>query len=89
MKLKLDADARRRAPTYAQGQVIRTDPGAGIVVATGDTITVYVSTGKKSVAVPDVHNMTVDAAKQALQAAGLTVGPITTAELADRRRRTS
>ena len=64
--------------TYAQGQVIRTDPGAGIVVATGDTITVYVSTGKKSVAVPDVHNMTVDAAKQALQAAGLTVGPITT-----------
>ncbi len=64
--------------TYASGQVIRTDPGAGIVVATGDTITLYVSTGKKAVSVPDVHNMTVDAAKQALQTAGLTVGPVTT-----------
>lgn len=64
--------------TYAQGSVIRTDPAAGIVVATGDTINVYVSTGKKSVAVPDVTNMTQDAAKQALQTAGLTLGPVTT-----------
>lgn len=64
--------------TYASGQVTRTDSAAGIVVATGDTITVYVSTGKKAVSVPDVTNMTQDAAKQALQTAGLTVGPVTT-----------
>jgi serine/threonine-protein kinase len=76
MKLKW-VQATESSPTYAQGEVIRTDPGAGIVVATGDTITVYVSTGKKTVSVPDVHNMTVDAATQALQQAGLTVGPQT------------
>lgn len=76
MKLKW-VQTPESSPTYAQGQVIRTDPGAGIVVATGDTITVYVSTGKKTVTVPDVHNMTVDAASQALQQAGFTVGPTT------------
>lgn len=64
--------------TYPAGQVTRTDPAAGIVVATGDTINIYVSTGKKAVSVPDVTNMTQDAAKQALQAAGLTLGPVTT-----------
>ncbi len=77
LKLKW-AQAQEASSTYSEGQVIRTDPGPGIVVATGDTITLYVSTGKKTVNVPDVHNMTLDAAKQALQSAGLTVGPITT-----------
>jgi serine/threonine-protein kinase len=77
MKLKW-TQASESSSTYAEGQVIRTDPGAGIVVATGDTVTIYVSTGKKTVSVPDVHNMTLDAAKQAIQAAGLTVGPVTT-----------
>ena len=70
--------ATEASSTYAEGQVIRTDPAAGIVVATGDTITLYISTGKKSVTVPDVHNMTADAAKQALELAGLAVGPTTT-----------
>ncbi|MEY9952104.1 Stk1 family PASTA domain-containing Ser/Thr kinase [Leifsonia sp. EB34] len=64
--------------TYGSGQVIRTDPAAGIVVATGDTINVFVSTGKKAVTVPDLTNMTQDAAKQALTTAGLTLGPVTT-----------
>jgi serine/threonine-protein kinase len=77
MKLKW-TQATESSATYSEGQVIRTDPGAGIVVATGDTITVYVSSGKKTVTVPDVHNMTLDAAKQAIEAAGLTVGPVTT-----------
>ncbi|GAA1448640.1 Stk1 family PASTA domain-containing Ser/Thr kinase [Leifsonia poae] len=77
MKLKW-TQATEASATYPEGQVVRTDPGAGIVVATGDTITVYVSTGKKSVTVPDVHNMTADAAKQAITAAGLTVGTLTT-----------
>ncbi len=77
MKLKWTQTTESSA-TYSEGQVIRTDPDAGIVVATGDTITVYVSSGKKTVSVPDVHNMTLDAAKQAIEAAGLTVGPVTT-----------
>ena len=66
-----DRGERHRTPRARSSAPI---PAAGIVVATGDTITVYVSTGKKTVAVPDVHNMTADAAKQALTAAGLTVG---------------
>jgi serine/threonine-protein kinase len=77
LKLKWTQTPEESA-TYPSGQVIRTDPGAGIVVTTGDTVTVYVSTGKKSVGVPDVHGMTVDAAKAAITAAGLTVGPVTT-----------
>lgn len=77
MKLKWTQTTETSA-TYAEGQVIRSDPGAGIVVATGDTINLYVSTGKKTVSVPDVHNMTLDAAKAAIAAAGLTVGPVTT-----------
>ncbi len=64
--------------TYPSGEVIRTDPAAGIVMAKGETVTLIVSTGKKAVAVPDLTNMTADAAKQALQAVGLTVGPTTT-----------
>ncbi|WP_158867351.1 Stk1 family PASTA domain-containing Ser/Thr kinase [Leifsonia sp. AG29] len=77
MKLKW-TQTQESSSTYASGQVVRSDPAAGIVVATGDTITIVVSTGKQAVTVPDVHNMTVDAAKQALQQAGLTVGPTTT-----------
>ncbi|AAT88125.1 serine/threonine kinase [Leifsonia xyli subsp. xyli str. CTCB07] len=63
---------------YPEGQIMRTDPAPGIVVATGDTINLFVSSGKKTVTVPDVHNMTVDAAKAALEAAGLALGPTTT-----------
>ncbi|NEN05286.1 Stk1 family PASTA domain-containing Ser/Thr kinase [Diaminobutyricibacter tongyongensis] len=70
--------AQESSATYPQGQVVRTDPAAGIIVSTGDTVTVYVSTGKKTVAVPDVHNMTVVNAKSALTAAGFTLGPVTT-----------
>ena len=77
MKLKWTQTTETSA-TYPEGQIIRSDPGSGIVVATGDTINLYVSTGKKTVAVPDVHNMTIDAAKAAITAAGLTVGPVTT-----------
>ncbi|GIT78427.1 putative serine/threonine-protein kinase PknB [Leifsonia sp. LS1] len=76
MKLKW-TQTTETSSTYPEGQIIRSDPGAGIVVATGDTINLFVSTGKKTVSVPDVHNMTLDAAKAAITAAGLTVGPVT------------
>ncbi|WP_345762712.1 Stk1 family PASTA domain-containing Ser/Thr kinase [Diaminobutyricibacter sp. McL0608] len=70
--------AQESSATYPEGQVVRTDPAAGIILSTGDTVTIYVSTGKKSVAVPDVHNMTEANAKAALTAAGFTLGPVTT-----------
>lgn len=77
LKLKW-SQVTETSSTYPEGQVIRSDPAPGIVVATGDTINLYVSTGKKTVGVPDLQNMTVDAAKAALEAAGLSPGPTTT-----------
>jgi serine/threonine-protein kinase len=59
-----------------KGHVIRSEPGARIIVATGDTIALYVSTGKPLVAVPALAGMTTDAAKAAIQAAGFTEGTI-------------
>nr|WP_308798141.1 Stk1 family PASTA domain-containing Ser/Thr kinase [Agromyces protaetiae] len=60
--------------TVPSGEVIRTDPPAGEVVATATPITVFVSTGRVPVGVPDLTNMPIDQAKAALEAAGLTAG---------------
>ncbi|WP_234661915.1 Stk1 family PASTA domain-containing Ser/Thr kinase [Agromyces marinus] len=56
------------------GAVIRTVPGAGEIVDTGTPVTVYVSTGREAVAVPDVVNMQLDAAKTAITDAELVPG---------------
>lgn len=77
LKLKW-TQSTEASSSYPEGQIIRSDPGPGIVVATGDTINLFVSSGKKTVSVPDVQNMTVETAKAALQAVGLTLGPTTT-----------
>jgi serine/threonine-protein kinase len=55
-------------------QVIRTDPPNGEIVDTGTAVTVYVSTGKEPVTVPDVRNKPLDQAKADVQAAGLAPG---------------
>ena len=54
--------------------VIRTDPEAGINVAPGEDITVYVSSGAQAVKVPQVTGIDQAAAAAAITAAGLTVG---------------
>lgn len=43
----------------AEGKVIRTKPEAGAQIAAGDTVTLYVSTGKEPVEVPKVIGMSV------------------------------
>jgi serine/threonine-protein kinase len=53
------------------GKVVSTDPGAGQLTAKNGTVTVNVSKGPELVTVPNVENMTVEAASQALQALGL------------------
>ncbi|WP_157006403.1 Stk1 family PASTA domain-containing Ser/Thr kinase [Agromyces laixinhei] len=55
-------------------QVIRTDPAAGEIVDAGTAVTVYVSTGKQAVTVPDVQNKTLEQAKADLTALGLVPG---------------
>jgi serine/threonine-protein kinase len=62
--------------TVAAGNVTRTDPAAGIIVSTGDTITIFVSSGKKAATVPDVHNMPLADAQNALKAAGFVPGMV-------------
>jgi serine/threonine-protein kinase len=60
------------------GSVIRTEPGSGTNVARQQNVRVVVSIGPEQIAVPDVANQTQDAAQQALEAAGFTVGAINT-----------
>ncbi|MFJ4172552.1 Stk1 family PASTA domain-containing Ser/Thr kinase [Microbacterium sp. NPDC089696] len=60
----------------AEGNVIRTDPEAGSAVTEGDTITVYVSSGKETVVVPTLEGLSLTAAKDALAQAGLQLGTV-------------
>ena len=56
-----------------EGYVIRTEPQRTTVVAEGETITIFVSTGKpqKFVSIPDVVGQPEEQAKEALQSEGL------------------
>ena len=60
--------------TVPAGQVIRSEPGEGEIVDTGTPVTVYVSTGRAPVTVPDVKNKLIDQAKADVTAAGLAAG---------------
>ena len=65
--------AEEPSDTVEEGRVTRTDPPAGSDLAKGETVTVYVSTGSASVAVPDVVGMAEEEAVAALQQAGFRV----------------
>jgi len=54
-----------------EGEVIRTDPIAGIEVVSGDTILIVVSLGPTPITVPDLTGMTQSQAKSALDTVGL------------------
>lgn len=58
--------------TVAEGQVVKTDPQAGSTLASGSTITLYVSKGPeiKTVSVPAVVGSDLDSAKSAITKAG-------------------
>ena len=60
-----------------EGQIIRTEPAAGVTVSPGQEIDVIVSTGPPTVAVPNVDRLSLADAQAAIEAAGLTVGTIT------------
>ena len=57
--------------TVDAGKVVGTDPPVGQSAAKGSTVTINVSKGPELVAVPRVVGLTVEAASQALQSAGL------------------
>ena len=62
--------------TITQGNVTRTSPPAGTPVTVGSTVTVYVSTGPPTVAVPDVRHDTQAQAQTAISGAGLVANVI-------------
>ena len=57
--------------TVPEGSITRTDPPSGTEVDPGSTVTVFVSTGKGTVAVPEVRCQSFNAAQNQLQKAGL------------------
>ena len=59
------------------GTVVGTTPAAGTMVRAGDSVSVTISSGPSSVAVPDLVGLTVGAARERLAAAGLRVGALT------------
>ncbi len=56
-------------------KVIKTDPGAGVAVATDTKITLYVGVAPGKASVPDLSNKTREQAEQALTEAKLTLDP--------------
>ena len=62
--------------TVPKDQVMAQNPAAGVQVNVGSTVTIDVSTGPDSAAVPNVVGFTQDAATTALRQAGFTVGTI-------------
>lgn len=68
----------------AQGNVIEQSPNAGSLAKSGDNVKIVISRGKEqaettSVAVPGVTGLTEDAARSAIQNAGLAVGNVSSA----------
>ena len=59
--------------TVQSGNVVGTSPGAGSVVSAGSTVTIYVSKGMQTVAVPNLSGDTGTQAQAALAAAGLQI----------------
>ncbi|WP_460775370.1 Stk1 family PASTA domain-containing Ser/Thr kinase [Microbacterium sp. GXF7504] len=61
----------------AAGNVVGTDPAGGTAVAKGATVTILVSAGRETVLMPAIIGVSEQAARDAINAAGLVVGTIT------------
>jgi beta-lactam-binding protein with PASTA domain len=66
----VDQESSRRVPA---GNVIRTDPGSGAAIERGSRVTLFVSSGAKQVAVPDVTGQDQTEAVASLRDRGLSV----------------
>ncbi|MBR4718666.1 MAG: PASTA domain-containing protein, partial [Lachnospiraceae bacterium] len=62
--------------TVEKNYVIRTDPEAGVMAASGSTIKIIVSNGPKEVQVPDIKNLTEEAAVSNIESLKLAVGEV-------------
>jgi len=64
--LVVDRVVRQADDTVPEGRVIKTSPAAGTSVDRGSDVTLYVSSGPKQIAVPDVVGLTQREAQQTL-----------------------
>ena len=69
---------REASDEIEQGRAIRTDPPFGTEVATDSRITLFVSSGRAELSVPNLIGMNEGAAREAIDDAGFTVGNVTT-----------
>ncbi|HWI32617.1 MAG TPA: Stk1 family PASTA domain-containing Ser/Thr kinase [Microbacterium sp.] len=60
-----------------EGDVVRTEPEAGASVTPAQKVTVYVSRGEETAAVPKLQGLLETPARDAITAAGLSIGTIT------------
>jgi len=80
-QILLDADLQPQPttisdPTIPEGQIISTDPGAGITVAPGQIIEVLVSSGPQGIDVPSISLLSLAEAQAALESRGLVLGTV-------------
>jgi len=71
--LTVDRVVRQDDDTVPRGQVIKTSPAAGTTVDRGSNVTLFVSSGPQPVKVPNVVNLTKQAAQQTLGDQGFQV----------------
>jgi len=75
--LGLDADVREESSAdIAEDHVIRSTPGTGAKLSKGESVILYISTGANTVTVPVLEGIGQDAAKKALEDAGLELGTV-------------
>ena len=80
-QILLDAELQPRPttvtdPDVPEGEIISTDPSAGITVSPGQVIEVLVSSGPERIEVPSVALLTLAEAQAALEARGLVLGTV-------------
>lgn len=75
-----DSTKEIASETIEAGKVVKTDPEVGVQVKKSTPITLYISTGKKTVKMEDYENKTVEDAKKMLLDSGFKKKNITTTE---------
>jgi beta-lactam-binding protein with PASTA domain/predicted Ser/Thr protein kinase len=63
--------------TVEVGIALRTDPPAGETVEVGSTVDLFISAGTERIPVPPVVGLTLEAARQEIEEAGLQIGDVT------------
>ncbi|HWP35982.1 MAG TPA: PASTA domain-containing protein [Gemmatimonadales bacterium] len=81
-QLKLEESERIRHATYAAGTVVWQDPPPDVLVPQGTSVALSVSTGPPRIPVPDVAGHNEPVARLVIEAAGLRVSDVDTAQTA-------